>query len=231
MCQSQNTDIYKIIEPLVYMRPEKLNIAVGRKQILKHISFLKKKAIAEEVKNRKAWVVASLVLLINEKQDLSKWDKNKGSYGNYIRTMLYYSILEHYKDYRRESLLMESFIHKHKKNNQTNKRYIEKGELGFMNRDDLIEEKEDHNSIETEEQVYEKEFIDVVRDYYGHEIFDLRVAGYSNKEIAEEIGRDSKYLKKYLYRKKVGLIKHLEECGYSKEDLPESVINRLGDAL
>jgi hypothetical protein len=199
-------DIFKVIAPLVVMPRYMINYDKRYKRVvLNYIDYLKNTLYKNYDNSNKIneLVIGHLVLLLDDVDALSKYDKNKGSFGSFIRMKLYYTILDEYKKITPVDL------------------------VDYVESVDTFTTTTVSGANTVESVVYEKEFIKVIRDYYGPEIFDMRVAGLRNMDIAKKIGKTSEQLKYYFYGKKKGLVKHLENYGYTIEDLPKSIINKL----
>lgn len=199
-------DIFKVISPLVVMPRYMINYDKRyRKVVLNYIDYLKNTLYKNYDSSNKTneLVIAHLALLLYDADVMSKYDKNKSSFGAFVRMRLYYTILEEYKKITPIDL------------------------VDYVESVDTFSYTTVSGSNTVESVVYEKEFMKIIRDYYGPEIFDMRVAGLRNMDIAKNLGKTDAYIKKYLYRKKLGLVKHLENHGYTINDLPESVINKL----
>ena len=155
------------------------------------------------------------MLMIGEKKNFeANYDNTKSAWSTYVVMCLYYSILDHHRRFGRNQI-------------QVDKAYAKHGIRTYIERSDDIElEVDDSNN--QEDSMYGKQIVPCIRNYIGPVYFDLRVAGFSQADISKKTGKSSDYLKKYFYRKRLGLLKHLEKSGYSSTDLPNTIINKLG---
>ena len=208
-------NLIDIIRPLVWVNPRARRLNPRYKSTInKYLYKLEKDYIT---KNN---VIAEVLLLLGPKDLVNKWDSSRGAWSTFVVSSLYYAILGNItklsdkvdKDAKQESLY--------------GTRNLEFTNSKAINNDTV---KSEGNS--PEDEMYEKEIVDVVRDYIGAKIFDLRVTGMSQRKIAKELGMTAKSLSNRLNRKKLGLIKHLNKHGFTESDLPDAVVNKLRESV
>ena len=215
--------LFKVIEPIVRLPIYKRKF---NKQYSKVINKFIDDMIAKGVKESEAcndWAISEIVSLLDELNLEEKYDESKGAWSTFVIMNLYFMILKRYRTFNR-------MIHKQRKIKEM---YGEVNmEVGYgitKDEDGKITEKEyESGEVPVDERIYGKEFLDIIENYYGSNIYSMRVAGMSPSAIAQELNKPVGTVTTYLYRKRLGLLKHLEKNGYSCNDLPNTVINKLG---
>lgn len=144
-------------------------------------------------------VVWDILYLLDEYNILDNFDDTKSSLSTYVIMRLYYIILREY--------------------NTTTKPVIE------IPSSDYIETLGEF--IDPDDKIYELELFDCIRDYIGPEIFDLKLEGMRQCNIADRLGRTYHSLRTYMYRKRLGLLNHIKSKGFSLEDVSDTILERL----